>query len=268
MSQLGDAEAWLSALTDDDVRALARTIDEDGIVCVPGFLSSDDLARMRGFVAAALVAGGQQSVSLGGGEVGGSGLDTLADSASFKALFARLYAIGLQRPAPEVRFYQVLRCLTGSSIARHSWLFHYDSYAITALLPLEIPTSGQRGDFLLLPNTRRIRATYLANLLDKLLLDNPLAQRLLRRRSAGPGIKRVAMVPGNLYLFWGYRTIHTNAPVDAQAVRATALYHYADPHADSRLKRRLGRGGRSPYPQTPLPQAAAAAIDDAPVAVG
>ncbi|MFB9948320.1 hypothetical protein ACFFP0_05635 [Rhizobium puerariae] len=242
MSSLVNAKSWLSNLSDGDVEGIARRIDAEGIYCAPGFLSNDDLSHMRDFVAAAIERGGHQTVSLKRDELAGSSLDDLANSAEFRQLFSRLYTIGLRRPAPDVHFYQILRCLTGKSVSRHSLMFHYDSYVITALIPVEIPVEGKRGDFLIIPNTRGIRSNYLFNLADKVIVDNALTQRILRTRaSGGKRIKRVAMVPGNLYLFWGYRSIHTNEPVDEGAVRATALFHYADPHADSYLKRQLGR---------------------------
>jgi hypothetical protein len=64
------------------------------------------------------------------------------------------------------------------------------------------------------------------------LLDNRLTQKLLRRTVERDPSRptRVKMQPGNLYLFWGYRTIHTNEPCDPDKVRATALFHYANPH--------------------------------------
>lgn len=242
MSYLSNARSWLSVLSDDDVQGIARTIDSEGFYCAPGFLSVDDLHRMRGFVSSAIALGGHQSVSLGRDHLSGSGLDELADIMEFKNFVSRLYTIGLGRPAPAVRFHQVLRCLTGASLSKHSLMFHYDSYFITALIPVEIPEHGKRGDFLMIPNMRGVRSSYLFNLVDKLILDNAVSQWMLRTRaSGGRRIKRVAMVPGSLYLFWGYRSIHTNEPVDEGAVRATALFHYGDPHADSYLKRRLGR---------------------------
>ena len=54
---------------------------------------------------------------------------------------------------------------------------------------------------------------------------------------------RIKLKPGNLYLFWGYRSIHTNEPCDPDKTRATALFHYVDPHTDSRLKRALRGSG-------------------------
>jgi hypothetical protein len=35
--------------------------------------------------------------------------------------------------------------------------------------------------------------------------------------------------------------VHTNMPCDPDKVRATALFHFGDPHSDSRLKRLLRR---------------------------
>ncbi|MBP1848071.1 hypothetical protein J2046_006361 [Rhizobium petrolearium] len=239
MPHLTSAKRWLSALSDSDVRGIAQRIDKDGIYCAPDFLSADDLGKLQNFVTAAIALGGNQSVSLASHQLSGSGLDELGNSDEFKALFSRLYFVSLGRQAPEVKFYQILRCLTGRSIAKHSLMFHYDSYVITALVPVQIPQSGKRGDFLIIPNTRKIRSNYVLNLADKVILDNVLMQRSLRRRACGANINRISMVPGNLYLFWGYRSIHTNEPVDEDAVRATALFHYADPHADSFLKRRL-----------------------------
>jgi hypothetical protein len=68
--------------------------------------------------------------------------------------------------------------------------------------------------------------------MDKVLLDNPITQKVLRSFVNGKSFapERVALVPGNLYLFWGYRTIHTNEPCDPDKVRATALFHYSNPH--------------------------------------
>jgi len=33
------------------------------------------------------------------------------------------------------------------------------------------------------------------------------------------------MKPGNVYLFWGYRSLHANLPVDPSYTRAPLLYH-------------------------------------------
>ena len=49
------------------------------------------------------------------------------------------------------------------------------------------------------------------------------------------------MVPGNAYFFWGYQTIHSNEACDPEAVRATAIYHFANPHAASSFRSQVRR---------------------------
>ena len=105
---------------------------------------------------------------------------------------------------------------------------------MTALIPIEIPKEGRPGDLLMYPNTRPIRKHYAASLVDKLLLHNVVRQKMLRAcvNSKWFGPMRIKMEPGNLYLFWGYRSIHTNEPCDPDKLRATALFHYANPHIE------------------------------------
>ncbi|HEY2662810.1 MAG TPA: hypothetical protein VGI47_00620 [Candidatus Binataceae bacterium] len=108
---------------------------------------------------------------------------------------------------------------------------------MSALLPVAIPTEAQPGDFLLIPSTRRIRRLYLRNLLDRALIGNKIAQRLLRLVARRRWLRTVAirMEPGTIN-FWGYRSIHTNEPCDPDKLRATALLHYGDPHQGSKTR--------------------------------
>jgi hypothetical protein len=231
----------LPALSDTALRQVFDEIETNGFCCIPNYVQPQDLERMQEFVSSAVEGSQHEYIVFKGSEaVSGTGIDELAASPEFQSIFSRLYTLALKRPAPHVEFYQILRCLTGKGAARNSLIFHYDSYLITALIPITIPKSGMRGDFLLFPNTRKVRSSYASNLLDKALLDNKITQSILRKRAkAGDlSLTRIEMIPGNLYLFWGYRSIHTNEPCDPEAVRATVLFHFADPHATSALKAR------------------------------
>jgi hypothetical protein len=225
-------------IADAQVAALVDDINTKGYGYLPGFIGPADLERMRAFVASAVQkSNGEYAGFTGPDAVAGSGLDELARSESFRSLIERIYERGTGVKPPRQDYYQILRCLTGPSANKHSYVFHYDSYVITALFPIEIPTSGQSGDFLMIPNTRRIRKNYLSNVIDKIILDNAVSQFVLRKLTKMRMIKltRIKMVPGNAYFFWGYRTVHTNEPCDIDKVRATALFHYANPHAGSSL---------------------------------
>jgi hypothetical protein len=245
MSFLANARSWLSALSESDAQNIARRIDAEGFFCLPSFLTEEDLRGLRSFVASAIASAGHQTVSLNRDQLTGTGLDVLADLAQFRAppsLLHRIWRAGARGSLPSG-----LALPDGRKRLEAFLVIPLRFHAITALVPVEIPAHGQRGDFLIIPSTRGIRGNYFFNLVDKVILDNWATQRLLRTRFVEEKrIKRVPMVPDNLYLFWGYRSIHTNEPVDAGAVRATALFHYADPHAGSVMKRRLGRGQRPP----------------------
>jgi len=49
------------------------------------------------------------------------------------------------------------------------------------------------------------------------------------------------MVAGNLYLFWGYLSVHANEPCDPDKIRATALFHFGYPHTGTALRRFTGK---------------------------
>ena len=44
------------------------------------------------------------------------------------------------------------------------------------------------------------------------------------------------MVPGNLYLFWGYRTVHANEACDPDRIRGRCVSLWRS-HADNGLRR-------------------------------
>jgi hypothetical protein len=137
-----------------------------------------------------------------------------------------------------VPFARLLRCLSGKSGEKHAFFFHYDSYVVTALIPVIIPSEGERGDLIMLPNIRKIRKYYVQNLIDKVLLDNKVSQALLKHLKSGGYLRatKVRLSPGNIYFFWGCRSIHANVSCGPEKIRATAIFHYVDPHASSWLR--------------------------------
>ena len=212
---------------------LVHDIETKGFACISDYLRLTDLERMQRFVNGTIAQREKEYVHFDGPDaVRGSGLEELARSRPFVRLMHDLYQCGTRNTPPEEEFYQVLRCLAGKSGQKNSLIFHYDSYVVTALVPILIPKDGLGGDVLMYPNTRRIRNAYLFNAIDKVLLDNPVTQRVLRACIDRKGISplRIKVMPGNIYLFWGYRSIHTNEPCDADTIRATAVFHYANPH--------------------------------------
>jgi hypothetical protein len=227
-----------------DPALIAMQIDRDGFAVIDDYVAPEELKQAQEFVRQSVLGNGGNYLAITGSErLGGTFLQRWPKDPAFLALCRGIYQSSLGKPAPEPDFYQILRCLSGELAAANSLNFHYDSYLLTALIPILMPERGQSGDLLIIPNTRKLRAHYAANFLDKILLDNPLSQAALRhlyRRGHGR-IRHLKLKPGGLYLFNGYRSIHTNEACDPDAIRSTAILHYLDPHADSRLKRLLRR---------------------------
>lgn len=175
-------------------------------------------------------------------------LERLALLPEFIHVCRTIYEKGTGRSAPNVPFYTSLRCLSGETGKNESLIFHYDSYVLTVLIPLIIPSEGKLGELIIFPNTRNIRKTYFRNLIDKVLLDNMLTQFCLRKLTSLGRFhtKRVQLQPGNIYFFWGCRSVHANESCDPSKIRATAIFHYVDPHASSRLRGML-RGKNMQY---------------------
>ena len=233
-------------LSDEFVSELVSSIDRGGYGVVSHYVKQRELDQLRAFVEDTVRAAENQYVCFTGCEdLAGTPLERMAKSPIFRRLCTRVYERATGNQAPDQPYYQILRCLTGSSSQQHSLRFHYDSYVLTALLPICVPEGRRSGELLMVPNTRSVRTWYAQNLIDKLLVDNPLTQLLLKRltKARSSHLVRIKLKPGNLYLFWGYRSIHTNEPCDPDKTRATALFHYVDPHTDSRLKRALRGSG-------------------------
>jgi hypothetical protein len=229
------AGSWSCSFADSEATRIATDIDRQGYGVLSNHVSEEELKPARALALAAVEASGGEYVCFTGPDaLAGTVLGELPQSPAFKNLCRQLYERGTGEAAPEVSFYQIFRCLKGTTGQNHSYRFHYDSYVLTVLLPVAIPKAGLRGDLLIIPSARRIRRMYLSNVLDKVLVDNKLAQitlRLAARRS--PKTVAIRMQPGNMYFFWGYRSIHTNEPCDPDKLRATALFHYGDPHQNS-----------------------------------
>jgi hypothetical protein len=228
-------EIQVNEIPRETVDTVVHDLNTTGYACVPNYLSSSDLARLQGFVNDAIANSNGEYVHFKGLEsLTGSGFDEIGNSPTFRNFLYDLYERGTGRKRIDQAFYSVLRCLSGSTGRDHSYHFHYDAYMVTALIPIHIPTEGIPGDLLMYPNTRGLRKHYVTSLVDKVLLQNKLTQGFLKSRVNAKFMKpmRIKMQPGNLYLFWGYRSIHTNEPCDPDKVRATALFHYANPHAD------------------------------------
>lgn len=236
--------AWDCTLSDGDVGRLANEIEQKGYGVLEGYIGQQELEPIQALARGAVDGNGGEYIAFtGSDEFIGTTLERLPRSGAFKILCQQLYEHSCKQPAPPVEFYQITRMLKGHTSRNHSYNFHYDSYVLTVLMPIDIPASGLSGDLIIFPNKRPFRKNYLTNLADKLFMENALVQRHFLDKAYKPdaGAVAIKMIPGNIYFFWGYRTLHTNEPCDPDKLRVTSLLHYGDPHEHSRLRALLRR---------------------------
>ena len=90
---------------------------------------------------------------------------------------------------------------------------------------------------------RRVRRRPVLDIVEKLLVESPLACRLWKRSAVQQAMPARTMHtrPGNIYFFLGMRSLHANQPCLPTSVRCTALFHFGDPHASSLFKRLSAR---------------------------
>lgn len=223
-----------------EIEQVVRDMDEQGYARVAGIVSTETLTDARRFVLEELRKhSGEYFSYIGREPVRSSPMGDLGGSPALRDIFSRIYERGLGKPAPQESIFQVLRVLAGKTGLKEAYQFHYDAYVITALMPILIPSEPgeKRGDLIIYPKLRRIRSNVVLNVIEKILLQNRAAQRLASTRAIRRllGAKVLRMEPGDIYFFWGYQSLHGNEPCYTTSVRSTALFHFGNPHENSRL---------------------------------
>jgi|ERR1700730_6293959 hypothetical protein len=116
------------------------------------------------------------------------------------------------------------------------------------VVPIFMPDAerGNSGELVGLFNKRPFRRFVLANIIDKVVGQSRLYRRhILRRLDRTDYLQVVEMEVGNLYLFWGYRSLHGNMPCESGALRATLLLHFGRQHGSSEALTAAVRLGQS-----------------------
>ncbi|WP_170845216.1 hypothetical protein [Chitinasiproducens palmae] len=158
---------------------------------------------------------------------------------------ARLFVARYAGKRLDERPLHIVRCVDRTT-GRESHCRHFDSHALTVLIPLQIAEDGSRNGDLLIYRRRRTPPSTLVNLLDKarhgaqrnlpLRLRRTLTDFDLRHGRCD----RVRCVPGNVYAFNGFVTQHANLDI-LGGERRSLLIHWYDPGASAGVSTALRR---------------------------
>lgn len=229
-------DRWMA---DVAVGEIADELDRHGIVCLRDAVSVDWLDAVRAHVESRFSTAGRGSAFVvGAGEEPNTPAYALATDPQVVAL---LQGLARARRRRRARSAETIR--TALNIVAHSSpsdappRFHYDASTVAMVVPVVIPAAapGNSGELVAFANQRPFRRFVAVNIVEKALTQNMLySRRAMHRYRCEPTRHTVDLQPGNAYLFWGYRTLHTVLGCAPSDSRVTLLLHCGSPHGTSR----------------------------------
>lgn len=221
-----------------DPLTIANQLDETGVVCLEGAVPTEWLVQARADVESRLSTHGEQDhfIRSPKGEEH-SAAEAFISSPTVLTLLADIVRARFpEGPADLELIGSALRVIAGPRGEGDAFWFHYDASIVTMVVPIFMPDAepGNSGELVGLFNKRPFRRFVLANIIDKAFGQSQFYRNhILRRLDRTDYLQRVDMEVGNLYLFWGYRSLHGNMPCESGARRATLLLHFGRPHGSS-----------------------------------
>jgi hypothetical protein len=220
---------------DLSISELAEKLDWTGFVCLENVISPEWLKEARESVKSSLAEQGERDICIirPSNETDTPAHRLVTDPTVRAILRDLALARCPQGVAEDDDIYSVLGVLAGPEREASSYQFHYDAAVVTMLVPLFIANAGtgRSGELVLFPNRRPFRRSVMFNIVEKVFTQNRFyRKRITREVNRAPEKHSVQLKPGNIYLFWGYRTFHGNLPCAPNTVRATLLLHYGNPH--------------------------------------
>ena len=233
-----------------DPLTIADQLDETGVVCLENAVPQEWLAHARANIEDRLESHGVHDhfIRSPQGEEHAAAEDFINSPSVLSLLSEIARARFPDQPADLELIGSALRIIAGPRGEGDAFWFHYDASVVTMVVPIFLPDAGpgNSGELVGLFNNRPFRRFVLANIIDKVVGQSQLYRSHILRRLDNPDyLQRVDMEVGNLYLFWGYRSLHGNMPCESGATRATLLLHFGRPHGSSEALTTAVRIGQS-----------------------
>jgi hypothetical protein len=233
-----------------DPQKIADQLDETGVVCLENAVPAEWLAQARANVEDRLSTHGDHDHFIRSPEgEEHSAVEAFINSPTVMSLLTDVVRARFpEGPAKLELTGSALRVIAGPRGEGDAYWFHYDASVVTMVVPIFMPDAARRnsGELVGLFNKRPFRRYVVANIIDKVVGQSHFYRRHILRRLDRPDYLQVVdMEVGNLYLFWGYRSLHGNMPCESGALRATLLMHFGRPHGSSEALTAAARVGQS-----------------------
>jgi hypothetical protein len=215
--------------------AIADEIEMTGAACLESFVSDDWLDEAREYIRTYLPMDRHELFIEDPHAAKAEFVSRLVGDPRLESLLESVAAADCPPPNRDASIETALRILDGPGPDKPMW-FHYDATVITVVVPIVIPNAspGMSGELLICPNRRPYRRFAIANIVEKFVSQNDFYRKRFVRKLGHDG-KVIPLVPGNAYLFWGYRTYHATLPCPPDTLRVTLVLHYGALHHGNRL---------------------------------
>jgi hypothetical protein len=225
-------------ITYGDPQRIADQLDETGVACLENAVPAEWLGQARANVEDRLSTHGEHDHFIRSPEgEEHSAAEAFINSPTVLSLLTEIVRARFPEGPAELELTgSALRIVAGPRGEGDAFWFHYDASVVTMVVPIFMPDAerGNSGELVGLFNKRPFRRFVLVNIIDKLVGQSGFYRRhILRRLDRTDYLQRVEMEVGNLYVFWGYRSLHGNMPCKSGALRATLLVHFGRPHGSS-----------------------------------
>lgn len=215
---------------------VANEIEATGTACLESFVSDEWLESAREFISAYLPMDRHELYFEHPEAAKVEFISRLAADSGLKQLLESIATAASPPVRRDQSINTALRILEGPGPDKPLW-FHYDGTVITVVVPIVIPTGtpGLSGELVICPNRRPYRRFAITNIVEKFVSQNDFYRKRFVRK-LGDDKKVIPLVPGNAYLFWGYRTYHATLPCQPDELRVTVMLHYGAIHGTNRLQ--------------------------------
>lgn len=209
---------------------LIQGIQKDGFVEIKNFIGDEKMSLLKNFVNSKLEENNYEYFFLTSTKDQEKTL--LNDDIFFKKIEDLLKKITSDLNfsiRKDEKLYKVLRVVTGEKSRKVSLKYHFDAHLLTLLIPVYIPEreNSDNGNLIIIKNLRKLTKNLFINIIQKLFFQSNFFKKIFIDKNLIKK-KTLNLKPGNVYIFNGFTTLHTNMNIDPRDVRATILVHYYD----------------------------------------
>ena len=215
-----------------------KKLENEGFYCFKNLLSNNEINSLIELVRKKLNENNKKYFFLADQKLNNTIINNYKFISKFEELFKNLSLNLNLKNFDKQKIYKVLRVITGNKNEKESYRYHFDAHLFTVLVPIIIPKreNSNNGNLIIFPNIRKIIKSLLLNIIQKIFFQNRITKFLLKNNYIYKNkVTLLNLKPGNVYIFYGYRTLHGNQSIDPRDVRATLLLHFYDIFNDSKL---------------------------------